>query len=79
MQHLYFVALGLQRLWPALPSVWQVTGCKATSHTHVHLEMLQLLAKNRKENATPFGVNLLRSQASYQAAQELLAMSCSVI
>ncbi len=52
MQHLYFVALGLQRLWPALPSVWHITGCtQQLLHTHVHLEMLQLLAKKRKDYA----------------------------
>jgi len=42
---LHFVALGLQRPWPALPNVWLIAGCtNYMVHTYMHIVMLQLLA-----------------------------------
>ena len=40
-------------------------------HSATNLLSEQKRKKNRKENTTPFGANLMRSQVSYQAAQEL--------
>jgi hypothetical protein len=56
---------------------WPCTCCTLLLLCCWHFQLLQgLVSEKRKEKTTPFGVNLMRSQVLYQAAQVWSVSKC---